>query len=161
MTGALLGVAVGLLLAVGLAGTVIPGLPGVGLIFLGIFLYAWATGFTTISATTLVILGLLGATALAASYAGSFVGTSLGGGKKKAVWGTIAGAAVGFLLASGIGLFVGAFLGALGGALREGQSRRQAVRVALFTIVGILGASVVQFLLGLAMIVSFLVAIWI
>lgn len=161
MTSGLLGAIVGFLFVTGLVGTIVPGLPGVGLIFLGIFLYAWLTGFATISGGTVTVLGLLGLAAFLISFGGSFLGASLGGGKKRAILGTLAGACLGFLVAPGIGLFVGAFLGALGGALLEGQSQGSAVRVALFTIAGVLGASAVQFLLGLAMIITFLTVIWI
>lgn len=60
-----------LLMFAGLAGTIIPGLPGIGLVYAGILLYALATHFASISLVTVVILGLVSAAAQAANYAGA------------------------------------------------------------------------------------------
>ena len=47
------------LIAIGLAGSVIPVLPGPMLIWVGAFVWAWADGFTRIGWGTLIVLGLL------------------------------------------------------------------------------------------------------
>ena len=47
------------LVLVGLAGTVLPALPGIPLVFAGMLLAAWAGGFEHIGAATLVVLGIL------------------------------------------------------------------------------------------------------
>ncbi|MBI1833293.1 MAG: DUF456 family protein [Candidatus Andersenbacteria bacterium] len=148
------------LFIVGLGGTVIPGLPGIGFVFAGILLYAWATSFTTVSGVSVVALGIVALAALAASYLGSAVGAKYGGGKQKAIWGTILGALIGATFGP-IGIFVGAFVGGLIGALLEGNSHQQALRIAALSILGTLGASVIQFFLALAMIAAFLVAVFV
>ncbi len=142
----------------GLAGTIIPGLPGVGLIYLAILFYAIATSFTSISLATVVILGLLSIAALAANYAGSAFGSRYGGGKKWALAGTLIGAVAGAGVGP-LGIFIGAFLGALVGALLEGASHKQALTVAAYSVIGIIGSTLVQFLLAVILIITFFFAI--
>lgn len=160
MSSILLWTLTAVLFIVGVAGTVVPALPGIGFVFAGILLYAWATGFAVVSVFSVVVLGVVATLALAASYFGSVVGAKYGGGKQKAMWGTIIGAIVGAFF-SPIGIFVGAFLGGLAGALLEGQSHQQALRIAALSIVGTLGASIVQFFLALAMIATFFLAVFV
>jgi uncharacterized protein YqgC (DUF456 family) len=45
------------LIALGIAGVVLPALPGVPLVFLGVVLVAWADGFTKIGGWTLGVCG--------------------------------------------------------------------------------------------------------
>jgi uncharacterized protein len=47
------------LLVVGLAGVVLPALPGTVLIFAGLLLAAWADGFVRVGAVTIIGLGIL------------------------------------------------------------------------------------------------------
>ena len=49
------------LVAVGLAGIVLPALPGTVLIFAGLLLAAWTDGFARVGVGTLLLIGLLGA----------------------------------------------------------------------------------------------------
>ena len=63
-----------LLVAVGVAGTVLPGLPGTVLVLAGLILAAWIDGFSRVGAPTVVVL--VGLTLLA--YAADFVAGALG-----------------------------------------------------------------------------------
>ena len=47
------------LVVTGLAGVVLPGLPGTILIFAGLWLAAWIDGFTRVGTWTLVLLGIM------------------------------------------------------------------------------------------------------
>lgn len=147
------------LFGIGLVGVFIPGLPGIGLIFAGILVYAIATDFTTISLTLVVVFGIIGALALLSDYVGSAVGARVGGGKGKTLLGTTLGAIGGLLVANVPGLLVGAFAGALVGARMEGKTTQQAAKIALASVLGVLGATVVQFILGIIMIIGFFIAI--
>ena len=89
----------GLLILIGIAGTVLPALPGVVLVFFGLLLGAWIDGFTRVSGVTMGILAIL--TVL--SYLVDFVATSLGAKKYGASTRAIAGAALGTLA----GIFFG------------------------------------------------------
>jgi len=61
-------IAAALLVLAGLAGTVLPALPGIPLIFGGVLLAAWIDDFHRISAWTIAVLGVLAAIGLAIDY---------------------------------------------------------------------------------------------
>ncbi len=158
MSGLLLWLITAVFLLLGLVGTILPGLPGVALAFVGILIYAIGTGFSTIAPSTVVIFGIISLLAWLVSYAGSVLGARAGGGQRKALLGALLGALIG-LLGGPSGIFVGAFLGSFMGALLEGKSQEKAMKVAVLSTLGILGANVMQFLLAVIMIISFLVAV--
>lgn len=118
---------------VGLVGSVLPGLPGVPLIFLSALVYAYLTGFEQVGGWTIALLGLFAALALVADY----VATSYGARRFGASWaGTLGGAVGGIvgtlagLLVFGIGAFFGLILGTIGGVfLGEYLRRRGHVQV--------------------------------
>lgn len=103
---------------VGLLGSVLPGLPGVTLIFLSALVYAFSTGFEVVGALVLVILFVFAVLAFIAD----FVATSYGARRFGASnWGTVGGAVGGILGAVigifffGIGSLFGLVLGTIGG----------------------------------------------
>ncbi len=148
-------------LVLGLSGVFVPGLPGIALVFLGILFYSISTGFSSISVITVIALGVLVGLGALADYAGSAVGTKYGGGGRWAMLGTMAGAIVGALAGGVLGLVLGVFLGALGGALFEGKKMEHAGKAAVFSILGLLGSTIVQFALALVAILGFLMAVFI
>src|ERR671920_2596288 len=90
------------LMAVGLLGSVLPGLPGVTLIFLSALVYAIITNFRTVGAAILVVLFIFAAIAFVAD----FVATSYGARRFGASnWGTVGGA-IGGLPGALIGLLI-------------------------------------------------------
>src|SRR5688500_16765731 len=166
------------LMFVGLLGSVLPGLPGVTLIFLSALVYAVITAFRTVGVAILVVLFIFAAIAFVAD----FVATSYGARRFGASnWGTVGGAVGGIagaligLLFLGIGSLFGLILGTIAGVFigeylrRERQGDREeedpaeadwrrASRAAGGVIVGYLAAAVVQGLLGLASVVIFILA---
>ena len=77
------------LMVVGLLGSVLPGLPGVTLIFLSALVYAALTDFRTVGVAILAVLFVLAAIAFVAD----FVATSYGARRFGASnWGTVGGA---------------------------------------------------------------------
>jgi uncharacterized protein YqgC (DUF456 family) len=167
-----------LLMFVGLLGSIIPGLPGVTLIFLSAFVYALLTDFRTIGAAVLVVLFVFAAIA----FVTDFVATSYGARRFGASnWGTmggaiggIAGALIG-LLFLGIGSLFGLILGTIAGVFlgeylkrthqdqqEPGSTRsdwRRASHAAGGVLVGYLASAVIQGLLGLASVVVFVLAV--
>src|ERR687896_1546398 len=118
-----------LLMFVGLIGSVLPGLPGVTLIFLSALVYAIITDFRTVGVAVLVVLFIFAAIAFVAD----FVATSYGARRFGASnWGTVGGAVGGIagaligLLFLGIGALFGLILGTIAGVfLGEYIKRRQ------------------------------------
>src|SRR5512133_1250206 len=89
-------------LVVGIAGVVIPALPGSALLVAGALLVAWAEGFTRISGWTVAACGVIGVVIWAVDFAAAALGAKAFGASKWAV------------LGAGLGLLVGLFLGVPG-----------------------------------------------
>lgn len=147
-----------LFFGVGLLGTLLPGIPGVGLVYAGIVFYAIADKFTSIEFSTVLVFGFLTIFASIAQYVGSVWGAKHAGAKTKALIGTLIGSVLG-TFGGPMGIFVGAFIGALVGALLENTDSYIAVRVAFLSVIGILGGTIIQLFLSLVLIIAFLVAI--
>ena len=120
MTIALWGLAI-LLVLVGLAGTVLPVLPGTAFVFAGLLLAAWLQDFAHVGGITIAVLGFLTLLSLVIDMLAPTMGAKRVGASR----GAITGAALGTLAAIpfGIpGLVAGPFLGALIGELAAGCS---------------------------------------
>src|SRR6478672_13312731 len=113
----------GILILVGIAGVVLPAIPGLPLVFAGMLLAAWAGGFQQIGMTTLIILGVLTALSLGVDFWAAAMGARRVGASRLALIGAIVGTFAGFLLGP-VGIFVGPFVGALGGELLHGRRLR-------------------------------------
>ena len=125
-----------LLVVVGIAGTVLPMLPGVPLVFAGLLLAAWHGGFDQVSILTMVMIGIIASMAWAVDFFASVVTAKKAGASKYALWGAAIGAVVG--IAGGIvGLIIGPAIGAIIGELithkntsKEATSKATAVGIA-------------------------------
>jgi uncharacterized protein len=113
-----------LMVAVGIAGTVLPALPGVVLVFAGIVLAAWIDGFTVISGWTIGALAVLTVIGFAIDYLAQMVSAQRAG----ATWQGIAGAAVGTVAGIFSGLWGLLFMPLVGAAVGEFISHRDALR---------------------------------
>jgi uncharacterized protein YqgC (DUF456 family) len=146
-----------LLAAVGLAGIVVPALPGLPLVFAGMLLAAWAGGFDEIGVWVVVLLGLLTLLSLAVDFWATAHGARRVGASRKAVAGAVLGTFAGLFFFP-VGLLLGPFAGALIGELLHGREWRQAARVGFGTWLGIVLAVVLKLGLAFAMIGIFAVA---
>jgi hypothetical protein len=146
------------MIVLGVAGTVLPALPGAPLVFAGIVLAAWTDGFTRVGLPTLAVLGLL--TAIA--WATDFVAAALGAKRVDASWLALAGATLGTLAGVFTG-FVGLlFLPLAGAAIGEFVAQRdlrRAGKVGLATWLGLLIGTAVKVALVFAMLGIFAAAL--
>jgi len=147
------------LILVGIAGVILPALPGLPLVFAGMLLAAWAGDFQQIGWVTLVVLGLLTALSFAADIFSTAIGAQRVGASRKALWGTVIGTFAGLFFMP-IGLFAGPFVGALVGELWHGRELGQAAKVGLGTWLGIVLGVVLKLGLTFAMLGLFVFA-WI
>jgi uncharacterized protein YqgC (DUF456 family) len=141
----------GLLILVGIAGTVLPALPGLPLVFAGMVLAAWAGDFQQVGWVALVILGLLTLLSLAIDFLAASIGAKRVGASKLAVAGAILGTFAGLFFGP-VGLFAGPFVGALGGELIHGREVRRATHVGFGTWLGIVFGVVLKLGLAFAMV---------
>jgi uncharacterized protein YqgC (DUF456 family) len=143
---------------VGLAGVVLPGLPGAWLIVSGLTLAAAADGFTRVSVPTLVVIGLIGL----ASYAIDFVATSAGAKKLGASPRAMVGAALGTVLGLFLGLpglIVGPFVGAVIGEWTVHRDLKQAGRAGAGAWIGFAIGTAAKVAVAFVMIGLFLLAL--
>ena len=151
----LLYVLAAVLVLVGLAGIVLPALPGVPLVFAGMLLAAWADGFQRIGVATLVLLGALTLLSLGVDFWATAVGAKRVGASRLAVAGALLGTLAGFWFGP-VGLFVGPFVGAAAGELvslrrLDGDGLGRATRVGIGTWVGIVLGVALKLMLAFAM----------
>jgi len=156
MTSPLWIVAIVLVLA-GIAGSVLPALPGVPLVFLGLLLGAWIDHFQKVGWFTLIVLGLLTLLSFAVDFLATSMGAKRVGASKWAVVGSALGTLAGLFF--GIpGLILGPFLGAVAGELIARRGQRQAVRSGFGAWIGLLVGTAGKLALIFAMVGIFLTA---
>ncbi|WP_045727270.1 DUF456 domain-containing protein [Xanthomonas sp. GPE 39] len=146
-----------MLVMIGLAGVVLPALPGTPLILAGMLLAAWADHFEHVGWSTLAVLTLLTAASLLVDLLATAFGARRVGASRKAMWGAMLGSIAG-LLCMPIGLFVGPFVGALVGEYWHGRQLRQAAKVGMGTWMGIVLGMAAKLALALSMIGVFIAA---
>jgi uncharacterized protein YqgC (DUF456 family) len=141
-----------LLVIAGLAGTVVPALPGVPLVLAGLFIGAWVGDFSAVGWVTLGIFILLTIVAQVVDFLASAFGTRYAGAGARAFWGATLGAIVGIFFGIPgmvLGPFAGAVLGEISGrqyapviarrpGCLAGNGGRHAIKLAIaFLMVGI------------------------
>ena len=146
-----------LLVGVGLAGSVLPALPGVPLVFAGLLVAAWAGNFEQVGAFPLVVLGLLTLLSFGIDLAATAMGAKRVGATKLAVLGAAVGTFAGLFLGLP-GLLVGPFAGAVIGELISHGKVEQATRAGLATWMGLLFGTLAKLALVFAMLGIFAVA---
>jgi len=148
----------GALILLGLAGTVLPALPGVTLVFVGIALAAWIDDFARIPVWLLLILGVLTAVAWVVEYAAAAMGAKRAGASRLAVVGAVAGTLAGIF--SGLwGLLFMPLVGAAVGEYIAQRDLRRAGRVGIATWIGLLLGTAAKVAIAFAMVGIFVFAL--
>ncbi len=148
-----------LLVVVGVAGTILPMLPGVPLVFAGLLLAAWQGGFNQVSILTMVIIAAIAVMAWAVDFVASIATAKKVGASKYALWGAGIGAVVG--IAGGIvGLIIGPAIGAIIGELithknTSKEATTKATTVGIAAGLGFVLALAVKIVLVLTMLAVF------
>jgi hypothetical protein len=146
-----------LLVLGGLAGSVLPALPGVPLVFAGLVVGAWADDFQRVSWLTLTLLGILTIASFAIDLAATALGAKRVGATKLAVAGAMLGTLGGAFL--GIpGLILGPFAGAVAGEMLSHGRMQQATRAGFATWMGLIFGTLAKLALVFAMLGVFAVA---
>jgi len=111
----------------GLVGTVVPALPGIPMMFAGLLLAAWITGFEPVGWGTLSVLAVLTVLSLIIDFMAAAYGAKGQGASPRAFWGATLGALVGMFFGLP-GIVLGPFIGAVAAELASGTGARQAGR---------------------------------
>ena len=143
-----------LLVVVGIAGTVLPMLPGVPLVFAGLLLAAWHGGFEQVGIFTMLIIGVIAVMAWAVDFFASVVTAKKAGASKYALWGAAIGALLGIF--GGIaGLIIGPAIGAVIGELITHKDTSKATAVGIAAGLGFVLALAIKIVLVLTMLAVF------
>lgn len=145
------------MVVVGVAGAVLPGLPGVPLVYAGLLLTAWADDFQRVGWVVLVLLGMLTALSFAIDLLAVMLGAKRVGATRLAVAGAAIGAFAGLLFGLP-GLVLGPFVGAVIGELLSHGRAGQAGRAGFATWVGLLFGTLAKLALVFTMLGVFAAA---
>lgn len=146
---------------IGLAGVFLPFLPGVPIVWLGLAIYAYLTGFATLSLTTvLVFLGLTFLTIIL-DFLAPIIGAKSYKASKYGITGAFLGMILGLLILGPIGIIVGPFAGAFLGEFWLGRKEsEEAFKASLGTVIGFLAGALIKTALILVMLGFFIAALF-
>lgn len=157
MESIIVSVIVWTVIIVGLAGTIVPALPGVGLIFAGILVHALYFGIEEIGVATLVALGVVSLLSTIFDFLASAYGASRFGSTRWGIGGSVVGGIAGLMALNIPGLILGVFLGAAAGEmLFARKDLHQSLRAGWGSVLGFLGGTVLKLVLGIVMVIVFL-----
>jgi len=141
----------------GLAGMILPVLPGPSFIFIGLVLAAWADNFVHVGWITISILAVLTIFASAIDFIAGAFGARRFGASRRAMAGAGIGAIVGIFF--GIpGIIIGPFMGALAGELTVKKDLQQAGLAGIGAWLGLLMGMAAKVAIGFIMIGIFILA---
>lgn len=146
------------LIIIGLLGTILPVLPGLPVMFAGMWLAAWVDGYLHITVPTLVALGLLVLLSIGVDLLASLVGAQRAGASRKGLFGAGVGSVLGLFFGLP-GLIAGPLLGAAAGEMAHGRDWQQASRIGLGTWLGLLLGAILKLALAFAMLALFALAL--
>lgn len=144
---------------IGLLGTVYPAIPGLGLMFAGAWLLAYAGDYQLFSTTVLVFLGFVAAVGTAMDYVAGMLGAKYTGASKTAVWGAFIGGVAGAFF-SLPGLLLGPLVGAGIGEFLTQRDMWKAGKVSIGTFIGFIIGVIAKIGCALTIILT-LLTVWI
>ena len=146
-----------LLIVGGLAGAVLPTLPGIPMLFGGIWLVAAVDHYRHLGLGWLLLIGALGVLGVIVDFVAATLGARRVGASRTALWGASLGTLIGMFF--GVpGLLLGPFAGALLGELASGTSVLRSAHVGIGTWLGLLFGTLVKLVVSLMMLGLFALA---
>lgn len=139
-----------LLIVGGLAGAVLPALPGIPMLFGGIWLVAAVDHYRHLGLGWLLLIGALGVLGVIVDFVAATLGAKRVGASRTALWGASLGTLIGMFF--GVpGLLLGPFAGALLGELASGTSVLRSTHIGIGTWLGLLFGTLVKLVISLMM----------
>jgi uncharacterized protein YqgC (DUF456 family) len=139
------------LILTGLAGIVLPLLPGAPLLFLGLVAAAWAEDFAYVGYGTLGVLAALTVLIYVVDFFAGILGAKHFGASPRAMIGAAIGTIIGLFLGI-VGIIIGPFVGAVIGELSVRRELIGASMAGLGTTIGLILGVAAKIALGLTMI---------
>ena len=145
------------MIVAGLAGIILPVLPGTALVLAGMVLGAWADDFTRVGWVTITVLSVLALVAWVLDYVAGLMGAKRAGASKLALLGAAIGTIVGIFMGL-IGVFFMPLVGAAVGEYLAQRDEKRAMHVGIATWVGIMLGMVAKIGIAFVMIGVFVFA---
>jgi uncharacterized protein YqgC (DUF456 family) len=142
------------LIVIGLVGAIVPTLPGIPLIFGGIWLIAGVDRYRHVGLWWLLGIASIGAVGLTLDLLAGALGAKRVGASKQAVAGALAGTVIGLFFGLP-GLLLGPFVGAVLGELAAGNSVLRSTQVGVSAWIGLIFGTIIKLVSSLMMVVLF------
>ncbi|HUW25156.1 MAG TPA: DUF456 domain-containing protein [Gallionella sp.] len=146
-----------LLIIAGMAGLVLPGLPGAVILFAGLVLAAWAEDFVFIGGGTLAILAVLALLTYVVDFGAGILGARHFGASRRAMAGAMLGAILGIFFGLP-GLLLGPFIGAAVGEFSTQRSLGAAGKAGIGATLGLVLGVAAKLALAFSMLAVFTAA---
>lgn len=146
------------LILLGLAGTVLPALPGTLFVWAGIVLGAWIDGFARVSVGSVAAVSVLAVVAWGLDFASGLLGAKKAGASRQAIIGAALGTVAGIFMGL-VGVLFMPLVGAAVGEYLARQEHDRAIKVGVATWLGIMAGLVAKVVMAFIMIGIFLVAL--
>ena len=148
-----------ILILLGLAGSVLPILPGPPLSFIGLFLLALLKHFSPpLTPTLVIILAIVTILVILMDYIIPLLGAKRYGASKWRVWGSVLGMVIGIFW-SPFGMLVGAFVGAVVVEWLVGKKKGEALRAGWGVVMGTMFAAILRLGVSVMMTYYFVLAL--
>ena len=144
-----------LCMILGIAGSILPVLPGPPLSFLGLILLHLTTKID-FSSKFLISWGIITILVAILDYVIPIWGTKFFGGGKYGIWGSMAGLLLGLFFPP-VGVIIGPFIGAVAGEIIAGN-KENAFKAGFGSFIGFLTGTMVKLLVSLIMLYYFITA---
>ena len=137
-----------LLIVCGLAGTIVPALPGIPMIFIGGWIIAYIDDYQYIG--TLIALGVLTAISIAIDWLSQTMGAQKAGATKQGLTGALLGTIVGIPFGL-LGIFLFPVIGAFLGEMIGHRDMHRSAKVSWATWVGMIAGIAAKLAIGFTM----------
>lgn len=158
MTVTLLWVLTVALIVIGVAGTVLPALPGTALVLAGTVLGAWIDDFTKVGGGTVAVLVVLAVVAWVLDYVAGLLGAKKAGASRQALIGAALGTVAGLFMGL-VGVLFMPLVGAAIGEYIARRDERRAATVGIATWLGLMAGLIAKVVIAFVMIGVFVVAL--
>ncbi len=152
-------VASAVLVAAGLIGAMLPALPGIPLIFGGIWLAAGVDHYKHLGLWWLMGIAMIGVLGMTMDLLAGALGAKRVGASARAMWGAVIGSVIGLFFGFP-GLLLGPFLGALLGELAAGNSILRSTHVGVNAWIGLIFGTLIKLVASVTMVALFGAAWW-
>lgn len=148
------------LLLPGIAGVLLPMLPGIPYMWLVALGFGVVDRFVHLTGRDLGILAIIALLSFAVDYFAGVLGAKYGGAAARSMASGLIGLVIGVILLPPFGGLIGLFIGIMASELQMRRSRSQAVRAATSGLIGSVMGIGINFLLALIFVIAFIALAW-